>query len=408
YLAVAVHGLVIIVLTPFVVRELGTSLYAAWVIVQTIGYYLGFLDLGIADAQVQRHAVLSARNRSSELRALHGTVLVLFLGAGAAAVVLAAVISVLPSADLFDIPADSHGAYAWALRLFGLAVLFSFVEAAANGIFEGQQRYDLMNAVDIGVAILGALAIFVVLSLGYGLLGLAIVTVADGALGAAIKWATVRRAFPATSWPTLGFDGDTWRAIRGFSLWNSLNDIVTEGTAQLDKLLIPILLASVLLTPYSLIVMVAALVFVVAEPITEPIFPLAARQHGKGDTVSLGVVLARSSKLVNAVTLPTTIVLLCFGMTILDLWIGTEYTNVDPRVLWFTVMSFFLSTYFWSSLAVLMGAGLVKRIFWTSVLEVAIVLALILVLVPVLGLAGLALAGLIGNALIGFSRFVAG
>jgi hypothetical protein len=55
-----------------------------------------------------------------------------------------------------------------------------------------------------------------------------------------------------------------------------------------------------------------------------------------------------------------------------------------------------------------MGSGLVKRIFWTSVLEVAIVLALILALTPRLGLAGLALAGLIGNALIGFAYFVAG
>jgi hypothetical protein len=76
--------------------------------------------------------------------------------------------------------------------------------------------------------------------------------------------------------------------------------------------------------------------------------------------------------------------------------------------LWFTVLSFFLSTYFWSALAVLMGSGFVKRIFWTSVFEVALVLALIVALVPRLGLAGLALAGLIGNALIGFTYFVAG
>jgi O-antigen/teichoic acid export membrane protein len=408
YLAAIVHGLIIILLTPFVVHELGTPLYAVWVIVQTIGYYLGFLDLGVVDAQVQRHSVLAARNQSASLGELHGTVLVLFLGAGIVACVLATVVSVLPSAALLDIPPDARDLYAWVLRLIGLAVLLSFVEAAANGIFEGHQRYDLMNAVGIVVAVLGAIASFAVLYAGYGLLGLAVVRVAESALGAAGKWLTVRRVFPPSSFPKLGFDRASWRSIRSFSLWNSLNDIVTEGTAQLDKLLIPILLASALVTPYSLIVTVAALVFVVAEPITETLLPLAASRHGKGDTVSLGVVLERGSKLVNTVTLPTTIVLLCFGTAILDLWIGAEYTNADPRVLWFTVLSFFLSTYFWSALAVLMGSGLVKRIFWTSVLEVAIVLALILALTPRLGLAGLALAGLIGNALIGFAYFVAG
>lgn len=407
YLGVIVHGLILILLTPFVVRELGTSLYAVWIIVETLCHYLGFFDLGVGDAQVQRHAVLSARHQTSALRTLHGTVLVLFLAAGAAAVVLATVVSVLPSAELLDIPPDAHDLYAWVLRLAALAVLFSFLEAAADGIFEGHQRYDLMNAVDIGVAVLGAIAIVAVLTLGYGLLGLASVRAAESALAAAGKWITVRRVFPPTSWPKLGFDRDAWRAIRGFSLWNSLNEIVTEGTAQLDKLVIPIVLASALVTPYSLIVTVAALVFVVAEPITETVFPLAASRHGKGDTAALGVVLERSSKLVNTVTWPTAIVLLCFGTAILDLWIGTEYTNADPRVLWFTVLSFFLSTYFWSALAVLMGSGHVKRIFWTSVLEVAIVLALILALTPGLGLAGLALAALLGNALIGFGCFVA-
>jgi len=58
YVKVGVDGLIIIVLTPYLVNELGVALYAVWVIVQTIGYYLGFLDLGVADAQVQRHSVI--------------------------------------------------------------------------------------------------------------------------------------------------------------------------------------------------------------------------------------------------------------------------------------------------------------------------------------------------------------
>jgi O-antigen/teichoic acid export membrane protein len=276
YAGVVVHGLIVILLTPFVVRELGTSGYAVWIIIQTIGYYLGFLDLGIVDAQIQRHSVLTSRSQPSSLGKLHGTVLVFLLGAGAVAVVLALLASVLPSAELFDVPPDLHDRYAWVLRLIGLVVLFSFVEAAADGIFEGYQRYDLMTAVGIVVALLGAIATFAVLYLGYGLVGLASVRVAESALGAAAKWFTVKRVFPSSAFPKVRFDREAWRSIRSFSLWNSLNDIVTEGTAQLDKLLIPILHVSALVTPYSLIVTLAALIFVVAEPITETIFPLAA------------------------------------------------------------------------------------------------------------------------------------
>lgn len=406
YVSVAVHGLIVILLTPYVVNELGVAQYAVWIIVQTIGYYLGFLDLGVADAQVQRHSVLQARGATTELGRLHGTVLTFFAGAGLIALSISLVLVAFPTAALFDIPPGSEGAYAVVVPLIGLAVLLSFVESALDGLYEGYQRYDVMNAVDIVLAVLEALAMFAVLYFGYGLAELAAVTVGGHAAAVGVKALVARRVFPRHAFPKLGFDGGIWRSIRGFSLWNSLNDLVTEGTANFDKLLIPILLASALVTPYSLIVTVAALVFAVAEPITQTFFPLAARRHGSGDRVALGVLMSRGSRLVHVATLPTTIVLLCFGQPILDLWIGAEIVDVAPQVLWFTVVSFFFSTYLWTSLSVLMGSGHVQRVFWTSVLEVAMVVALLVAFVPRLGLTGFALAGLVANVATGFGFFV--
>src|SRR5690606_10195424 len=101
------------------------------------------------------------------------------------------------------------------------------------------------------------------------------------------------------------------------------------------------------------------------------------------------------------------VVVLCFGHELLELWVGEAYTRVAPAVLWLTVINFYFSTYLWTALSVLMGAGLVKRMFWASLLEVAIVLVLIVILVPRFGLPGLALGGLIGNVLIGFPYFIA-
>src|SRR5690606_14617169 len=312
-----------------------------------------------------------------------------------------------PTAALFDVPAEAEQPYLAALVRAGAAMLLSFTSSAFDGIFEGYQRYDLMNAVDIVVSVAEAVAVYLVLAAGAGLVGLALVKVFSEGARAAAKLVAAWRAFPAYALPRLRFDRSSWRAIRSFSLWNSLNDIVTEGTAHLDKLLIPILLGSALVTPYSLVVLLAAAVFVVAEPIADTYLPVAAGRHAKGDSIGTGMLLMRGTKLVNMATLPVLAVVLCFGHTLLELWVGEAYTRVAPAVLWLTVVNFYFSTYFWTSLSVLMGAGLVKRMFWTSVGEVAIVLVLILMLVPRLGLSGLALAGLIGNVLIGFKCFVA-
>jgi O-antigen/teichoic acid export membrane protein len=105
-------------------------------------------------------------------------------------------------------------------------------------------------------------------------------------------------------------------------------------------------------------------------------------------------------------TLPITIVIVFFGDTILDLWVGSEYTDVDVAVLWFSAFNFFFSTYLWTSLNVLMGSGEIRRIFKISVFEVLLVVVLIVILIPRFGLIGLALGGLIANVVTGIFLFV--
>ncbi len=405
YLKVGIDGVIAIVLTPYLVQELGVAQYAVWIIVNTLGYYLGFLDLGVSDAQVQRHSVLQARGATAELGQLHGTVLAFFAAAGGLAFAVSIGVAALPSAELFDVPVEMRDAFTVVLPLIGLAVLISFLDAAFSGLFEGYQRYDLMNVIDIVLAVLGAIATYAVLSAGYGMTGVAVVLAVGAAAALSVKAVVAWRVFPSYAFPKLGFRRDVWRAIRSFSLWNSLTDLVTEGTANFDKLLIPILLGSALVTPYSLVLTVAALVFVVAEPITETFFPIAARRHGSGDRVALGVLLTRGSRLVNVATLPVAAVVLCFGTDILDVWLGEAVVDVAPSVLWFTVLSFWFSTYLWTSLSVLMGAGQARMVFWTSLGEVALVLALLLAFVPRLGLTGFALAGLVANVAIGLAFF---
>lgn len=406
YVKVAVNATVLILLTPYIIHQLGEPAYAVWIIVLTLGYYLNFLDLGVADAQVQRHSVLSAQGATTELGRLHGTALTLFLGAGVTAFFLSLLLVALPTADLFDIPAENRETYQLLLPLIGLSVLFSFSELGINGLFEGYQRYDLMNAIDIVLTVIDALAMAAALFLGYGLIGLALVKVTMDGVGAAAKAVVARKTFPAYAFPKIGFDIDAWKSIRGFSLWNSLNDLLTEGTANLDKLLIPILLTTALLTPYSLTVTLTAVVLVVAEPITETFFPIVARRHGKSDVAALGVLLSRGSKLVNLVTLPTLLVVLCFGEKVLDLWVGEQYTDIAPAVLWLMALNFYFSTYLWTAISVLAGSGHVRMLFWASLIEVVMTLVLIVVLTPAFGLPGLVFAGLVANVVTGVGFFI--
>ncbi len=406
YAVTGVRALIFILLTPYVVHRLGLENYAVWVIVQTLGYYLGFFDAGVPDAQVRQHAVLLARRDHAGLSRLLGTVFVLYLGAGGLALLATAGIVLSPTAELFDIPASARDVYTPVVLLIGLTALFAFAEVGADGVLEGYQRYDIGNAVDLVYDILGALAIFAMLATGHGIVALAAVTCSVKALSAVTKIVVVRRMFAPAAAARLEFDRESFRSIRSFSLWNSLNEFMTEGTANFDKLLIPILLTSSLVTPYSLIMALAAAIFLLAEPITDTFLPISSARHAARDERALTALLLRGTKLVTVATLPIAIVIMFFGKSILDLWVGEEYTKVSISVLWFSAANFFFSTYLWTALNVLLGAGEIRRIFMISIFEVLFVLALILSLVPVLGLPGLALGGLIANVVTGLFLFI--
>lgn len=405
YAAAGVHAVLVLLVTPVVVGRLGLEHYAVWIVVQTIGYFLGFLDLGLSDAQVRQHARLAARGDHQAVARLHGTVLTLFAGAGLLVVLLAAAIAALPTAALLDIPASARDSYGLVVLLVGLASAAAFLDVGFDGLFEGHQRYDLMNLVNLVVAVVEALLVVGLLWLGYGLVALATLKVITTLLAVTGKSLLARRFFPA-SFPVPGFDRGAWRSVRGYTFWNSLNELATEGTAHLDKLLIPMLLASALVTPYSLICMVAALVFALAEPITSTFLPIASHRHSREDRIGMAVLLLRGTRLVMTATVPAAVVVLFFGHAFLDLWVGKEFTQVAMAVLWFTVANFLFSTFLWTSLNLLMGAGRMRRVFELSVMEVLLALGLVLVLTPALGLTGLALAGLLANVWAGLAWFV--
>lgn len=401
-----IEAIVFILLTPYVVHKLGIADYAVWVLIEAVAYFLGFFDVGIPEAQVRQHARLRRLGRLDAIGRLHGTVITVFLGAGTLAFIVAVVFAVLPTASLLDIPESALPLYVPLFALIGLSVLLAFVESALDGIFEGNERFDAVNRIDVALTLLDAALVVLVLSMGHGLLALAALEVATTALAILIKWRAVKRLFPIAAAPQLGFHRESWRSISNFSWWNCLNEFTTEGTAQLVKLIIPMLLGSALLTPYSLVVALAAGIFVIAEPISDIFLPVSASRHAANDRHGLTALQLRGTKLVTLFTLPVTLVVLFFGRDILDLWVGAEYTNVSDAFLWLVAADFFFSTFLWTSLNILIAAGDMKRVFWMSLFEVAVSFVLILLLAPSLGLPGLALAALIANVATGLLLFL--
>jgi O-antigen/teichoic acid export membrane protein len=403
YAAAIVGGVVFILLTPYVVANLGATGYALWVLVHAVGYFIRYLDLGLGDAQVKYLADYLGRDDMAGARRLLGTLLSAYTIIGAIACAASLCLAALPTDQLFNVPAEQRSLFATLLTLLAINLLIGFPAALLGRVFIGCQRFDVSNGLDIGFSVLGAVTTVLVLQADLGLIGLAWMEILLTAAGGVVDLLLISRLFPGLVIAYTRIDSGIWQELKSYGIWSFLDELITEGTAQLDKLIMPVLLSVSLLTPYSLVMALATLVLFVSEPITDVLFPMAAELKARGEFARLRQVWRDGTRAVIAVAAPTAIITIVFGNAMLAAWVGADYAVLPDGALPLLVINLFFSALLWPATTMLLGIGSVRRVFWFSAIEVAIGLIAILLLTPRFGIVGFIAALLAANVIAGFA-----
>lgn len=410
YVQASVNLVVHFVLTPIVVARLGAVGYGIWVLLNAILFYLKFLDLGFYNSLVKYVAEFAERKEWSTVNGLTATTIAALAVAGIVAFAGSCVVAWWFVPHMINAPSANIEELQTATLLIGANLVVAFPGSALSAVLEGRQRFDILSTVAIPITIASAIATVVVLSFGYGVIALVLVTIGSTVFSAAGNWAFLRRLYPEIRLDfaavASGMRFSHIHQIRGYSTWTSLNEILAEGGAELEKLLIPVLLTVSLLTPYTLIVTVAAAIFLVIEPITDALFPLTSAVDAIADRVRLRKVLVRGTKLVVGVSLPLAIAIFFFGRDFILIWIGADNVDVPAGVLPLVVLSFSITAFILPGTTILLAMSRVKEVFWMGVAELVLATSLVILTVPSMGLKGLAGSLLASNVAITFGWIV--
>lgn len=406
YIQAGTSLVVYFLLTPIVVEHLGEVGFGIWVLLNAILFYLRFLDLGFYNALVKYLAEYAEREAWPSVNGLIATTTSVLSIAGATALGLSGVIAWLLVPHVFRVPAERVAELQLATVLLGFDLLLAFPSSVLAAILEARQRFDVLSSVSVGWTILSATATVIGLELGYGILLLVGLEIAGTLLTSMAFFLFLRRRFPEVRLRLSRIGGPHLRQIRAYSTWTSLNEILAEGGAEVEKLLLPVLLSVSLLTPYTLICKVAAAIFLAVEPITHAFFPLSSAYDARDDRARLRQVLIRGTKLVMAITLPLSVAVTAYGDTFLRAWIGDGRIDIPPAVMPLVVASFTITAFILTATTILMAVAKVKEVFWMGVGELALAVLLVLITVPRLGLRGMAGGLLLANGLITFAWIV--
>jgi O-antigen/teichoic acid export membrane protein len=404
WLGFAVNASVTLVLTPFVLHQLGPARYGIWILTSSIIGYYGLLDIGFRAGVTQyltRYLAAGDDQRASEcmssaVSVLGGVGLVMFglsVGAGRLA------------PHLFHLPAGMENEAFWCILIVGSSSAVQFALQPYTSIFTATQRFDLANAIGIVTRLLTAAGIVVALRSRMGLIGVSAATCAVSALDYVVRWRVARRLAPAV---TVSLRNASWlrvREIGSFGAWNFLASINTFVYQHVPNILIGATMPIAAVGHYALATGLIRQITSVMSPVPQVLYPAATELHVRGDRAGLVRLYHDGTRLMLLVMISVVLPAAFWSTDFYRLWIGGKYLSGVPYqqvAVLFQILLVSVVTDNSSNIAgqILVGSGRVRTLAILLICGSIVNVSASLVLIRWYGLVGLAAATVLASVVV--------
>jgi O-antigen/teichoic acid export membrane protein len=380
-------------LTPFIIDRLGAADYGLWVLVGSLVAYGNLLDLGVGAAITKYVAELRARNESGRASELVATSLWIYAAIGAV-VLLITVPLALAFPHLFKLAPDQASDARWVVVLTGLALAVKLPAIAPYAVLRGLQRYDLINAIGVLAALTQAAATVAVLLLGWGIVGMAALTLPLTLVWQIPMVLAIRRTAPDVRVGLRGARRDMIPMVGRFS--GSLMVINSSSVlkTKTDELVIGAALPVAQVAPYSVARRVSDLPTIVTYQFVRVLMPLASQLEGEGDAARLRVMYAASTRVALALFVPVGAGLFVLGQPFIAAWVGADFAK-DADVVRILIAAGLVDIAMWPAASMLQASNRHHFMAAAAAGSGVLNLGLSIALVGSLGVEGVALGTLI-------------
>lgn len=384
-------------LTPLVLRALGADGFAVWALFFALTGYLAALDLGLVQGTLRHVAAARQRGDQREAAAFVTLGALGFVGLGALWGALVLVLRA-PLLAWLQVPEAQVAAADFAMRggalVFVLAGLANLMMAA----LQGHDRFDLANALSLVVVTVHAAGVLLALRMGAGLPGLVVAVGAGWAVGAIAGAIVLRSRVPGACFVGWGVARAHVREALAFGGPMQLAGMLSMLHVQLDKFLLPGMVALAAVTPYELGSRVPGSLQTFPLMLLLAMLPAAASLHAAGDRTRLRELFLRGSRYLLMATAVLVAALFVVADRLFAVWLGPGHSEAAMVMRGVTLAT---------GLALSTGMGTVAvRAIGRTDLEAAFAaivlglhLALSRALIPAQGLSGAVLALLVANAI---------
>lgn len=319
-------------LTPFMLNELGAAVFGMWLVVQTLTNYGRLFDFGISGAVTKYVAEDLVTGNIDRSRRLISTSLFLYTLIGLGVMVVFAAMSPF-LIKFLHVSGNEHREATWFLILVGVWIGLSLPCSTSTSVLRGLQRYDAVNLIDIFIGtILPAAATVIVLLLGEGLVGLALVYIVSTILVQIPSIYVIYRFAPEVRFGWHGVDRTSIRTVATFGSWIFIGQAASRLQTKTDTIVIGAILSLSAVTPYAIALRLTDVGRTLVNQFLQVLMPVASELHAESDWSRLRALYITSTRLALAITIPIAGAFIIIAGPFLSVWVGHEYARYSYLV----------------------------------------------------------------------------
>lgn len=320
--------LVAFFMMPFLVSRLGDHSYGLWTLLQSFTGYYYMLDFGLATAVSRFVSFHLSRHDSVNANVIINTSLALYTLL--ACLIALTTFLLLPILGNFAQDSAHRSTVQLAFLLLGLNLALEFPFKALTGVAGAYLRYDLLTYSHFASLMIGVTLIWLFLSRGFGLLALAAITVACSQISNILFFLIARYLFPDLHFSPRYFDRRKIRELYSYSLWSFILQLGDQLRFRLDSFVIAWRLSASAVTHFSVGANVAQYFLNLIYRATNILTPLFTRYFAQGASDTFRSTLILATKINTALAIFGGGLILITGRHLIATWMGPAYLDAYP------------------------------------------------------------------------------
>jgi len=376
-------------LFPFVAHHVGLSVYGIYLLITSLTTFFT-LDFGMGTATIRYVAAAWSADDRPELSRIISSSLAFFICLASALALLFGLAMVLAWPSM-HIPAHERSTAVQLFVVVGVSqVLIAIPLGVFNQVLIGIGRLDVMNALQLVQLALRVIATVGLLSLGYGIVAVA---VSEGVLAVGLgiaAWIVSKRQMVNVP---VNVVRARWRIVRKMAPF-SLQLFVISAAAlvilQADSLIISLFLPIAAVTLYAAAYRVYQVTREVTNALTLALVPAATTRHVRDQHTRLQELFLRATRYSNVLVLLLVVPGLLFAGIVLEAWGGPSF-RAGAEVMQILLFSQLFNNNHLVAISILTGQGNVKSYARYHAVWAVTNIVLSVILIQSIGLRGVAL-----------------